>query len=395
MRFLLALFLVLLMLPALAQADQLQDGLAAADRRDYQTALKLLQPLADQGNAEAQYDLGNMYLDGPNGKPDFAEAAKWYRKAADQGNVVGQFAVGNMYKNGHGVKKDPAEAAKWYRKAAEQGFTGWSTEAQEQLGVMYEYGQGVEKDYAEAYFWLSLMKKGHSHGFDIGPEGAAASLTPEQKAAVDKRVEEWGRAHAYGPPASAAPIRTPPPDQMTQARLALFNSDNQTALKILQPLAEQGNPDAQLELGFMYEEAHGVKRNWLAAAQWYRKAADQGNVEAQEKLGVIYTQDRFGIKQDYAEAMKWDRIAAERGRSAAAFNLGQLYLQGHGVKQDYAEAYFWLSVGAGAADNKLALLEAQKHLTPEQKAAVDQRLKQRQLTVSLYCPSRPSNLRNG
>lgn len=160
---------------------------------------------------------------------------------------------------------------------------------------------------------------------------------------------------------------------LQDARNANSRGDYKAALQILQPLANQGNAEAQFELGFMYWLGHGVNRNWRAAAQWYHKSAEQGNLSAQVSLGVIYTQDGFGIKQDYTEAAKWDRIAAEYD-SASAFNLGQLYLQGHGVPQDYVEAYFWLSVGAREDDEKVRLHEAEKLLTPEQKAAVDKRL---------------------
>ena len=71
---------------------------------------------------------------------------KWYRKAAEQGYADAQFNISKMYYKGDGVSQDYAEAAKWYRKAAEQGHD-W---AQYNLGWMYFCGEGVPKDYAEA-----------------------------------------------------------------------------------------------------------------------------------------------------------------------------------------------------------------------------------------------------
>ena len=69
---------------------------------------------------------------------DAAEAVRWYRKAAEQGRADAQFNLGNMYSAGRGVLKDDAEAVRWYRKAAEQG----AADAQFNLGISYATGEG-------------------------------------------------------------------------------------------------------------------------------------------------------------------------------------------------------------------------------------------------------------
>jgi uncharacterized protein len=97
-----------------AHAGPLEDGVAAYKRGDYATALRLLSPLAESGNARAQYNLGVMYKDGRGVPRDDVEAATWLRKAADQGFSRAQFAMGVMYQNGRGVPQDDAEAVRWY-----------------------------------------------------------------------------------------------------------------------------------------------------------------------------------------------------------------------------------------------------------------------------------------
>jgi TPR repeat protein len=73
-----------------AVAGPLEDGEAAYQREDFATAYRLLGPLADQGNAEAQDMLGTMY-DHSQGVPkNYSEAVKWYHRAADQGNADAQ-----------------------------------------------------------------------------------------------------------------------------------------------------------------------------------------------------------------------------------------------------------------------------------------------------------------
>ncbi|WP_143541459.1 tetratricopeptide repeat protein, partial [Rodentibacter genomosp. 1] len=125
---------------------QFLQGVKAVKKGDYQTAFSLWKPLAEQGNAIAQFNLGSMYKKGRGVKQDYAEAVKWFTKAAEQGDAIAQFNLGLMYKKGRGVKQDYAEAVKWYTKSAEQG----DASTQYNLGLMYYNGQGVKQDYAEA-----------------------------------------------------------------------------------------------------------------------------------------------------------------------------------------------------------------------------------------------------
>ncbi len=123
--------------PAWAGFDE---GVAAYKRGDYATALREWLPLAEQGVAYAQFNLGVMYRNGQGVPQDDAETVKWYRKAAEQGVAGAQYNLGHMYDEGLGVRQDDARAVKWYRKAAEQGVAY----AQFNLGVMYRNGQGVQ-----------------------------------------------------------------------------------------------------------------------------------------------------------------------------------------------------------------------------------------------------------
>jgi uncharacterized protein len=103
------------------QASDLSDGLSAFSRHDYVTALRSLRPLADQGNAAAQFTLGFMYAHGRGVPQDDALAAKWYRLAADQGHARAQNNLGAMYAHGRGVPKDAVLAYRWFNLAAAQG----------------------------------------------------------------------------------------------------------------------------------------------------------------------------------------------------------------------------------------------------------------------------------
>jgi len=94
----------------LAHAD-FQAGLDAYNQGDYATALKEWQPLAKQGDAFAQSNLGQLYQYGLGGPQDYAQARDWYRLAAEQGYAPAQFNLGFLYDKGLGVPQDTDSVA--------------------------------------------------------------------------------------------------------------------------------------------------------------------------------------------------------------------------------------------------------------------------------------------
>jgi len=90
---------------------------------DYKAAFEEWLPLAELGDAEAQYNLGVMYDQGASVDRDLDKAASWYRKAAEQGFLDAQTNLGMMYYRGEGVSSDSTEAARWLRLAADKGDT--------------------------------------------------------------------------------------------------------------------------------------------------------------------------------------------------------------------------------------------------------------------------------
>ena len=129
-----------------------QKGMAAYNTENYAAALREWTALAEQGDAEAQFNVGNMYDRGEGVIQDYKTAAKWYALAAEQGHIKAQFNVGNMYYKGLGLIQDYKTAAKWYALAAEQGYAA----AQSNLGIMYYKGEGVTKDSVYAHMWANI-----------------------------------------------------------------------------------------------------------------------------------------------------------------------------------------------------------------------------------------------
>ena len=163
-------------------AQEIDKGYEAYNDGDYATALNEWKPIAEQGYAFAQYNLGIMYEYGNGVAKDYAEAVKWYRLSAEQGYAIGQYSLGLMYSNGYGVLKDKAEAVKWWGLSAEQGYAY----AQGMLGIMYELGEGVLKDNIIAYMWYYIASdNGHESAGDWRDGRAGFMSASDIKKATD------------------------------------------------------------------------------------------------------------------------------------------------------------------------------------------------------------------
>ncbi len=130
---------------------------------DYKQAFYWYQQSAEQGNANAQYNLGNIYYDGKGVSKDYKHAYNWYQKSAEQGNASAQYSLGWMYANGEGVAEDDKQAVSWYRKSAEQG----NAHAQLGLGMMYFTGYGISRDLNKALYWVKKSAKQGNYSADI------------------------------------------------------------------------------------------------------------------------------------------------------------------------------------------------------------------------------------
>ena len=125
----LAASLMLAAMLGTAAGGPFEDAVLAYKKGDYETALQLFRPFADDGRADAEYTLGFMYFSGKGVSPDYAEAARWFRLAAEQGRADAQHALGHLYLNGQGVTQDNVLAYMWFDLAAAQGTQAVATQA--------------------------------------------------------------------------------------------------------------------------------------------------------------------------------------------------------------------------------------------------------------------------
>ncbi|MFQ5973978.1 MAG: tetratricopeptide repeat protein, partial [Alphaproteobacteria bacterium] len=188
-----AALVVLLIAWTSARAD-FETGMAAYERGDYAAAMGAWRPLADAGDAEAQYRVGTLYQYGYGVQRDYAEAVSWYETASAGGHREAQFSLGWLYLHGGdapggSVTPDVAKAAFWLASAAEagmgmaeyligrmhlEGSAGLAIDesyactmlvraaehgvpmAQYEAGYLLGTGRGCERDEVAAYAWFAI-----------------------------------------------------------------------------------------------------------------------------------------------------------------------------------------------------------------------------------------------
>jgi TPR repeat protein len=243
--------LIFVLVPSVGAALDFNAGLRAYNAGNFRTALNEWRPLALQGNARAQNNLGFMYENGRGVDQDDAEAVRWYRQAAEQGDAIAQINLGFMYANGRGVAQDDAEALRWYRRAAEQE----NARAQNNVGFMYENGRGVAQDDAEATRW-------YRRAAEQGNAIAQINLG---------FMYENGRGVAQ---------------------------DDVEATRWYRLAAEQGDARAQINLGIMYRDLRlpvlNAAYSRVLAHMWFNIAATNGYRGAARR--------RDGLAQDMTSA---------------------------------------------------------------------------------------------
>ena len=293
---------------AASQLERLHASLPAPDLKTVpghlehiERAKKLLRQAKFMHSAAAQNALGEFCAAGAGLDQDYLEASEWFTLAAAQYHPQAQFNLGYLFANGLGVKQKTAEALRLYRLAVGQG----NVSAQAHLARMYEQGRDVAQNYTEA-IWLYRLAANQ------GDEGAQLALAYLLKKSADLPPADRREHHA-----PFEPIH--------------INRQNRRAPHLVE------------------------------ACHYFRMAADQGNPEAQCQLGLMVAQG-LGVEQNFEEAVRWYSLSAARGNAQAQFNLAYFYAHGEGVEQDNLQAYMWTRIsdksGYLYAKQNLALIGA-------------------------------------
>ena len=298
-------------------------------------AFELFKQAAENGNIEAQYQLGNCYYLGTGTSADKEKAYEYFRLAAENGNAAAQALLGYGYLSGDIGVIDYRTAYDWFSASAEQD----NAYAYGNLGDIYYYGLGTDINYNTA---IEYYKKGVEGG-DVNSMNQLACMYHEgQGAAVD-----------YALAVKYSTMSAETGNNIGQCYLGYcyrdgigVSVDMQKAYQYFYSSAQNGNADAQAAVAMMYYDGTGISRNESLYKEWMTKAADNGNAWAVSNLAGYYLD-----KGTAAEAKKWLTMAADYENVVAQAVLGGLYYTGDPmVGKDFNEAFRLLSLAVQNPD---------------------------------------------
>ncbi len=182
-----SLIAVLIASSAAALSAELEKGLAAFNSGDYATAMAECLPLAEAGNADAMFCVGQMYANGFGVELNDELTLYWYGLAANNGHAEAQYNLGVMHANGWGVYMNDVPAAGYYHLSAKGGHVP----AQLALGFCYKHGAGVEKNLQNAYMWFDIAAQRGDLSAESERDDLAPRLTEEEIVAAKSDAQQW------------------------------------------------------------------------------------------------------------------------------------------------------------------------------------------------------------
>ena len=316
-----------------ASAANLDAGIRALYSGDFATALKEIQPLAIDGNADAQFRLCGMYFSGQGVPKNDFEAANFCKLAAQQGHVEAMYNLGLFYQNGEGVGQDFNEATRWYSAAALRG-------------------------HQNAQHNLNELKQHMANALAANPLPTTPQTIMQQPQAMQPAPQQYAIQQApmmpqtfqtipqMPVPQGVAPMAYPPPNVIAAP---IINTNGQRdpandVEKYCLIAAQRGNPDSSCldATSAVAAQAPAPKEKDL---KWYLAESKKGNLQAKNNLGVMYRRGT-GVKKDPVAAFKLFEESAAKGSVNGMMNLASMYKAGEGTAQNLELAYAWYNLSA-------------------------------------------------
>lgn len=306
------LWALLLPLPATAG---LIEGLRKYEAGDYDGAIGEWQPLADQGNPDALFNLGQLYRLGRGVAANVVRASEYYGRAADAGHAGARGALATIYYFDDGTRQKRGAAIALWRQAAAAG----DAPSQYTLAILHFNGQDVPHDLMQAYAWALLAAEGGMEEGQKAERTIRARLTPNQQAQA--RVLKRGLLVS----APVPPVITPVAPPVAEEKIAVFEE-----MPAPEPAAPEPAAPAQADTKQLVEEAAtgdtkalptgnwsvqlGFYRNPVNAEQYWQKIAPRLEALMPEISGGVVTVDygpERGIFHQLLAGSFTDKAAAD------------------------------------------------------------------------------------
>ena len=274
---------------------------------------------ASAGDTQAAYQLARMYAQGQGTAADGNQAAEWYRKAAADGNMQAAWELADLYIQGQLITQNLEEAAVYLQAAARGG----NMDAQKELARFYQQGLGgLPAQPGEALFWQ--IKAG-----EAGDEEAQTAVqdvqleNPQLYEDVTRFIELLKSAQNGN---SQAQLEV---GQGLQAGVPLAQNEEE-AFRWFTRAWQEGDklPQAAYELSQLYQNGAGVEKDEAKAMELLGAAAQAKNPDAQYMLGTM----AYGVNPPkYEDAFAWFSNAAAGGQAQGQYMTGFMLMQGQGT----------------------------------------------------------------
>ncbi len=154
----------------------------------------------------------------------------------------------------------------------------------------------------------------------------------------------------------------------------MAKSQQLEAETLLKELAALGDPEAQNNLGVLYQIGQSGRPNYSRAIFWYRKSAAKGFAKAQFNLGQLFKKG-LGVPMDFLIAYKWFKRSAEQGFVPAKINLASMYRYGQGVRENRVRALMWYELATvDQSSNSLSIRDTYREMLTTQEIKEAKRL---------------------
>lgn len=342
------------------------------DPEQSRSAVEAVTPIAEQGNARAQYMLGIYYYTFYS--EESSRFLPWMERAAGNGNLKAIKFLADYYRficDDIPPEQRKALGRKWlYRmidvltQKADKGVVS----AAKSLMNLYVHDRPddmTEKDGLEAaIMWhehlIDILRTKAEHGtakdkknladtlyYELGVPVEIVSYLPDHMDEATRLYEEISKEKEDG--ASC----------MDLAQTYRSEGNEEKAFECYMKAAEMGDTDAYYNVANAYLNGEGVERDFDKAFEWYQKASDSGDTYAKLKLAECYKRGA-GCERDYAAAMAlYQQVAGHKSLKryscvdVAEYEIGNMYLKGLGVEVDLRKAYDYFKLAA-AHDNRAA-----------------------------------------
>lgn len=353
----------------LVKSTEAQSAQASQARADFIKNLRA----AQQGDGEAQYQVGLDFWNGRVVDKDEPAAFKWFLKSAQQNYTLAQERVARAYSEGRGVAQDPGQAFHWYRRAAANG----SKDAMMSLAHMYMDGKVVAQDLDKAKSLFLQLANSESILYRIRASVSLLQLHeahyPEDTAAILHWMEkayEVGNGH----------LRSRLIKAYTDGELV--PPDDKKAFRYLSDYSRApATPDEEFLLAVMYEEGRGTKKNKKKAEEIFERLirfghpdalihqkvrekepkAKRGDAQAQYEIAQAYLSKEKLSKRDADEVISWLEKASKKKHREARMALAFFYgdeRAGQHYDKDKGVAILETMAAEGDAELQIMLFQA-------------------------------------